>query len=80
MTTVRSWTATTELASADVRRGAITKRLASQLHDRAVEARQESAIALAQALRSPGDLQRAKAALDSLDMAIRMLGVAGGAR
>ena len=52
--TVRSWTATANLASADVRRGAISKRLASQLHDRAAEARQESATALAQ-VRAPDD-------------------------
>lgn len=77
LTTVRSWTATTQLASADVRRGAISTRLANQLHDRAVQARQESATALAQAVRSPDDRRRAKAALDSLDVAIRALGAAG---
>ena len=79
LTTVRSWTATANLASADVRRGAIPKRLASQLHDRAAEARQESASSLAQ-VRSPDDRRRANAALDSLDVAIRMLDAAGGAR
>lgn len=79
LTTVRSWTATANLASADVRRGAISKRLASQLHDRAAEARQESATALAQ-VRSPDDRRRASAALDSLDVAIRTLDAAGGAR
>lgn len=80
LTTVRSWTATAALATADVHRGAISKRLAAQLHDRAVEARQESAPALAQAAHSPDDRQRAKAALDSLDSAIRTLGAAGGAQ
>lgn len=78
LTTVRSWTATAQLASADVHRGAISQRLASQLHDRAVEARQESATALAQAETSAQGRQRAKAALDSLDVAIRALHAAGG--
>lgn len=79
LATVRSWTATAALASADVRRGAISKRLASQLHDRAVEARQESAAALAQGARSPADRQRATTAVDSLGMAIRALAAAAGA-
>lgn len=77
LSTIRSWTATTQLASAEVRRGAVPKRLASQLHDRAIEARQESATALALTVRSPEDRQRAKAALDSLDIAIRTLGATG---
>lgn len=80
LATVRSWTATARLASDDVRRGAISSRLASQLHDRAADARQDAVTALAQAVRSPDDRQRARAALDSLDMAIRTLAVAGGAR
>jgi hypothetical protein len=79
LTTVRSWTATANLAAADVRRGAISKRLASQLHDRAAEARRESATALAQE-RSPDDRRRAGPVLDSLDVAIRMLDAAGGVR
>lgn len=78
LTTVRSWTATARLASADVHRGAISQRLASQLHDRAVEARRESATALAQADTSAQARQRAKTALDSLDVAIRALHAAGG--
>ena len=78
LTTVRSWTATAALATANVHRGAISKRLAAQLHDRAVEARQESATALAHATGSPDDRQRARAALDSLDAAIRTLDAAGG--
>lgn len=80
LSTVRSWTATAELASTDVHRGAISTRLAAQLHDRAVAARQESATALAQTVRSPEERQRARAALDSLDVAIRTLGAAGSGR
>jgi hypothetical protein len=77
LTTVRSWTATAELASEDARTGAISQRMASQLHDRAIEARQDAAASLADAARSADDRRRAHLALDSLDAAVRALGARG---
>ena len=73
LATVHSWTATASLASDHERSGAISHRLAGEVHDRAVEARREEAITLADLARSATERQRAQAALDSLDAAVRGL-------
>ena len=80
LSTVHSWTATVNLASDHERSGAISRRLASQVHDRAVEARAEEAATLADLARSGTERQRAEAALDSLDAAMRGLGAQPAAR
>ena len=80
LATVRSWTTTMALASADVDRGAISTRLALQLRDRAMVARRELASALAKGVRSPGEATRGRAVLDSLDAAIGELAPATAGR
>jgi hypothetical protein len=80
LSTVHSWTATARLASSDERSGAISHRLAVQVHDRATEARREAATMLADLARSATERPRAQAALDSLDAAMRGLGAQPVAR
>jgi hypothetical protein len=71
--TVRSWTATVNLAVEEWRAGAITRRYATLIGDHATEARREAAASLAQSGRSGPDRERAQQALVSLDAAIRRL-------
>jgi hypothetical protein len=73
LATVRSWTATTDLATSEFRTGALSRRYVIQLAERAREARREATTALAAAAKAPHDGARAGAALDSLDEAIRHL-------
>ena len=80
LATVHSWTATASLASGHERSGAISHRLASQVHDRAAEARRQEAITLADLARSTSERRRAGAALDSLDAALQGLGATPVAR
>jgi hypothetical protein len=72
--TLRSWTATVRLAAAERSSGAITERYASQIQARATTARQAAASSLARSA-AAGDGRQTRAALDSLDAALR--GLAG---
>jgi hypothetical protein len=68
--TVRSWTASVELASAELRTGAVTRRYGEQIRDRAAAALATSRTDLAVAADSP----RVRSATDSLDAALRSFG------
>ena len=63
---VRSWTSTTELASERRAAGAIDRAVASQLADRAGEARLESAQSLGRLAVTDSERTAASALLDSL--------------
>jgi hypothetical protein len=73
LATARSWTSTAHLA-VDLRRtGATTATYTKQLHDRAATTLDDERKTLAEAAHTPGDRARARAALDSLALAVRQL-------
>jgi hypothetical protein len=73
LATVRSWTATTQLALEERRAGATTATYTRQLRDRAAKALDAARLTLAEAAATSDDRSHARPALDSLSLAIRAL-------
>ena len=71
--TVASWTATLQLASAELRGHVVSNVYVAQLGDEAREARADASKSLPTAEHDARDRQRAAAAVDSLDRAIATL-------
>lgn len=75
LATARSWTATVQLARAEHRAGAITTVYSTQLATAARQALDELRRTLPSAVADSSSAHSAAASLDSLDRAIRALGV-----
>jgi hypothetical protein len=73
LATVASWKATMQLAATERRSGALTTTYATQLGDEAAQALAEARQSVRSAEHDASDAQRAAAALDSLERAIRQL-------
>jgi hypothetical protein len=71
--TVRSWTATVRLAADERRAHATTAAYTAQLRDRATKALEVANHGIPQAARSAPDRERARAAVDSLALAVHLL-------
>jgi 6-phosphogluconate dehydrogenase len=69
--TVRSWTATVNLADSESRAGAITHAFTARLLAAAAEEREQSRQSLQQAAHSDDERARARAAIDSLTSALQ---------
>jgi hypothetical protein len=78
--TVRSWTATVQLASAERSAGSTNGAVTTQLHERAQQALTQARDAVTQGAHSAADRARAESTIDSLDAAIRHLDAATVAR
>ena len=76
--TLKSWTATMQLAREEHGSGAITTTYATQLRDGALSALEETKQTIGQATHSKVDSSYAAAALDSLRTAIRQLNAETG--
>jgi hypothetical protein len=77
--TVRSWTATAQLAAAERRAGATNRALTAQLSDAAHEALAEAGATLPNAAGPAAERSSVRAAVDSLAAALRLLDAASAA-